>query len=180
MFSFFKKKKIDYNDKSIFGMAKKILSHVLLIFLAFFIQTSIFPLIPFFSCSPNLLLIITFSYGLLYGEDIGIATGVFCGFICDMYLNGEFGLYILIYSLLGYFNGTLRNSFFDDSISFPMMLSVVNGFAYNIYIYFSHFLIRKKFDILYYFFKIMIPNVLFTLIATVIIYKFLVKRATNK
>lgn len=153
----------------------KVFVHILLVFFVFFVQTSIFPLIPYLSCSPNLLLIITFSYGLIYGEDIGIITGVFCGFLCDMYFNGEFGLYILIYSVIGYFNGVLNASFYEDSIILPMMLALINGFIYNFYVYITHFLIRKKFDILFYIFKVMLPNVLFTLIATVIIYKLLYK-----
>lgn len=152
---------------------EKVILHILLIFVAFLLQTSIFPLIPFLSCSPNFLLIITFSYGLLYGENIGILTGVFCGFLCDMYFNGEFGLYILIYSLVGFFNGMLKVSFVDDTISFPMIQSVVNGFAYNFYIYFTRFFIRRKYNIPYYTLFVMLPNVLFTLIATVIIYKLL-------
>lgn len=152
---------------------RKIIIHIVLIFLAFFLQTSVFPLIPFLTCSPNFLLIITFSYGLLYGESIGMITGVFCGLLCDMYFSGVFGFYILIYSLIGYGNGILRTSFFEDTITLPMILSIVNGFIYNFYIYITHFLIRKKFDIPYYIFKVMVPSVLFTLIVTVIIYKLL-------
>ena len=157
------------------GKFSKAIIHVLIIFFAFFIQTSIFPLIPFFACSPNLLLIITFSYGLLYGEDIGIITGLFCGFLCDMYFNGVFGLYILIYSVIGFMNGTLNSSFFEDTITLPMLLSLVNGLAYNIYIYITHFLIRKRFDLPFYFLNVMAPSILFTLIVTVLIYKSLYK-----
>ena len=146
------------------GKFRKVIIHILIIFFAFFIQTSIFPLIPFFACSPNLLLIITFSYGLLYGEDIGIITGLFCGFLCDMYFNGVFGLYILIYSVIGFMNGTLNSSFFEDTITLPMLLSLVNGLIYNIYIYITHFLIRKRFDLPFYFFNVMAPSILFTLI----------------
>ncbi len=153
------------------GKFRKVIIHILIIFFAFFIQTSIFPLIPFFACSPNLLLIITFSYGLLYGEDIGIITGLFCGFLCDMYFNGVFGLYILIYSVIGFMNGTLNSSFFEDTITLPMLLSLVNGLIYNIYIYITHFLIRKRFDLPFYFFNVMAPSILFTLIVTVLIYK---------
>ena len=155
------------------GKFGRIIIHVLIIFLAFFLQTSVFPLIPFFTSSPNFLLIITFSYGLLYGEDIGIITGIFCGLLCDMYFSGDFGFYILIYSVIGFANGVLNDSFVDNSISLPMILSLVNGFGYNFYIYITHFLIRRKFDIPYYIFNVMIPNVLFTLIATVIIYRLL-------
>lgn len=149
--------------------------HIAIIFIAFFTQTSIFPLLPYFVSSPNFLLIICFSYGLLYGEDIGMITGIFCGFLCDMYFNGDFGFYILIYSVIGFANGVLNKSFFENTISLPMMLSFVNGLAYNFYIYFSHFFVRKRFDVSYYFISIMVPNILFTLIATVLIYKSLYK-----
>lgn len=155
------------------GKFGKVLIHVMIILFAFFVQTSIFPLIPFFACSPNFLLIITFSYGLLYGEDIGIITGLFCGILCDMYFNGDFGFFILIYSVIGFVNGTLNESFYENSLTLPMILSVVNGFAYNFYIYITHFLIRRRFSIIYYVKSIIVPNVLFTLIATVLIYKLL-------
>ena len=155
------------------GKLGKAIIHILIIFFAFFMQTSVFPLIPFFSCSPNLLLIITFSYGLLYGEDIGIITGLFCGFLCDMYFNGVFGLYILIYSVIGFVNGTLNASFFEDTISLPMLLSVANGLAYNIYIYITHFLIRRKFNFSFYLSNVIAPSILCTLSTTVLIYKLL-------
>ena len=157
------------------GKFSKAIIHILIIFFAFFIQTSIFPLIPFLSCSPNLLLIITFSYGLLYGEDVGIITGLFCGFLCDMYFNGVFGLYILIYSVIGFANGILNASFFEDTITLPMLLSLVNGLVYNVYIYTTHFLIRKKFNFPFYLFNVIAPSILFTLITTVLIYKLLYK-----
>ena len=158
-----------------FGKFSKVLLHVIIIFFAFFVQTSIFPLIPFFSSSPNFLLIITFSYGLLYGEDIGMITGIFCGLLCDMYFNGDFGFYILIFSVIGFANGTLNKSFFENTITLPMILSFANGLVYNFYIYITHFLVRRKFAIPYYVFNIMVPNILFTLIATVLIYKLLYK-----
>ena len=158
-----------------FGKFSKVLLHVIIIFFAFFVQTSIFPLIPFFSSSPNFLLIITFSYGLLYGEDIGMITGIFCGLLCDMYFNGDFGFYILIFSVIGFANGTLNKSFFENTISLPMILSFANGLVYNFYIYITPFLVRRKFAIPYYVFNIMVPNILFTLIATVLIYKLLYK-----
>lgn len=149
--------------------------HIALILFAFLIQTSILPLIPFLNSSPNLLLIISFSYGLLYGENIGLFTGLFCGLLCDMYYNGVFGLFILIYSLIGFGNGILKTSFVENSVTLPMLLSLVNGLIYNFYIYFTHFLIRKKFNVPYYAINIMIPNILFTLIVTVVLYKALYK-----
>ena len=156
-----------------FGKLLTVLIHIAIIFFAFFIQTSIFPLIPFFNSSPNLLLIITFSYGLLYGESIGLLTGFFCGLVCDMYYSGVFGTFLLIYSLIGFGNGMLNTSFTENSITLPMLLSLGNGLVYNLYIYITHFLIRGKYNIPYYFVNVMVPNILFTLIITVIVYKIL-------
>ena len=158
-----------------YGKFVTALIHVVIIFVAFFIQTSIFPLLPFFSASPNLLLIITFSYGLLYGESIGLLTGFFCGLVCDMFYNGVFGSFLLIYSLIGFGNGMLNTSFFENSISLPIMLSFVNGLIYNVYIYLTHFFMRGKYNVPYYFYNVMLPNILFTLIVTVLVYKILYK-----
>ena len=163
------KKKLGKNSLIVKGIV--VFIHIAIIFFAFIIQTSILSMIPIFKCSPNLLIIITFSYGLLYGENIGISTGLFCGLLCDIYYNGEFGLYTLIYSLIGYFNGNLNHLFYGDSISFPMWLSALNMLIYNLYIYFTHFFVRKRYDFLYYFFNLMIPNILFTVITTVLIYR---------
>lgn len=153
--------------------------NIVIFFIAFFVQTSIFPLIPFITCSPNLLLIITFSYGLLYGESIGLITGLICGALCDMYFSGVFGFYILIYSLIGYVNGVFKAYFFENTITFPMILSFLNTLAYNIYIYVTHFLIRGRFDIAYYFINIMAPNIVFTLLVTTIAYKIIYKFVDN-
>ena len=55
------------------------------------------------------------------------------------------------------------------------ILSFGNGIIYNVYIYLTHFFMRGKYDILYYFVHIIIPNILFTLIVTVVLYKILQK-----
>lgn len=137
-------------------------------FLCFIIQTSIFPILPLLSSSPNLLLIITFTYGLLYGEYVGLITGAICGLLYDMYYDGTFGVYILIYTLIGYFNGYLYNSFKGDTITIPMLQSVINTFIYNFYIYVIKFMSRGRIDIFYYIFYLIIPNIIINLLFTII------------
>ena len=159
-----------------YGFLKKnliLLTHFFIIFFAFILQTSIFPLIAFLRSTPNLVLIIVFTYGLLYGENIGIIVGIVVGLLFDMYFDETFGVYVLIYSIIGYVNGILHDSFYGDSISLSMILSIVNCFSFNIYIYIIHFLIRGRLNIWYCLTQIIFPNVMFTLIATIIIYKFL-------
>lgn len=150
-----------------------LLAHFSIIFFAFILQTSIFPLITYLRSTPNLVLIIVFTYGLLYGENIGIIVGIVVGLLFDMYFDETFGVYVLIYSIIGYANGILHDSFYGDSISLSMILSIVNCFVFNIYIYVMHFLIRGRINIWYCLTRIIFPNIMFTLIATIIIYKFL-------
>ena len=116
---------------------KRILINLALMILAFTIQTCIFPLIPFFSASPNLLLILTFSMGFIYGN-----------------LNGIFSRY-----------------YYEDYITLPMVLAIVNELAYNLYIYVFQFLIRRRLNILYYLKNIIIPEIIFTVVTTLLIYR---------
>ena len=46
---------------------KQVLINILFIVLAFTVQNCVFPLLPFLSATPNLLLILTFSFGFIHG-----------------------------------------------------------------------------------------------------------------
>mgnify|MGYP000863420124 CR=1 FL=1 len=58
---------------------KRILLNVVLMILAFTVQNCVFPLIPFLTATPNLLLILTFSFGFIYGKEAGLLYGLFAG-----------------------------------------------------------------------------------------------------
>ena len=60
---------------------RRILANLLLMILAFTLQTCIFPMIPFLSASPNLLLILTFSFGFIHGSRAGMLYGLFAGLL---------------------------------------------------------------------------------------------------
>ena len=76
---------------------KRIFINVLLILLAFTIQNCIFPLLPFLSAAPNLLLILTFSFGFIYGTEAGMYYGLISGLMMDLFYSGPFGFYTLIF-----------------------------------------------------------------------------------
>ena len=54
------------------GKVKQILLNILLILLAFTVQNCVFPLLPFLAATPNLLLILTFSFGFIHGRNAGM------------------------------------------------------------------------------------------------------------
>lgn len=151
---------------------KRIAINVLLMILAFTIQNCIFPLLPFLSAAPNLLLILTFSFGFIHGKDAGMYYGLFAGILLDLFYSGPFGFYTLLFIWIGYANGICTRYYYEDYITLPLILSLVNELAYNLYIYIFRFLIRNRLDFLHYAKQIIIPETIFTVVTTLLIYRF--------
>lgn len=150
---------------------KRALINVVLIILAFTIQNCVFPLLPFLSAAPNLLLILTFSFGFIEGKEAGMFYGLLSGLLLDLFYSGPFGFYTLIYIYIGYTNGICTKYYYEDYITLPLILSVVNELAYNIYIYVLRFLIRGRLNFMFYFREIIIPEIIFTVVTTLLVYR---------
>ena len=153
------------------GKVKQILLNILLILLAFTVQNCVFPLLPFLAATPNLLLILTFSFGFIHGRNAGMFYGILSGLLLDLFYSGPFGFYTLIYVYIGYFNGIFTRYYYEDYITLPLILSVVNGLWYSLYIYIFRFLIRGRLNLPYYFIKIMLPEIIFTAVTTLLVYR---------
>ena len=151
---------------------KRIIINLLLLILAFTIQNCVIPLIPFLSAAPNLMLILTFSFGFIYGKEAGMYYGLFAGILLDLFYSVPFGFYTLLFINIGYFNGICTKYYYEDYINLPLVLSLVNELIYNGYIYVFRFLIRNRLDIFYYVREIIIPETIFTVVTTLIIYRF--------
>ena len=152
---------------------KKILINLILIITAFTIQNCVFPLIPVFSASPNLLLILTFSFGFMGGQRAGMLYGVLAGVLLDLFYSGPFGFYTLFYVYVGYVNGICTKYYYEEYITLPLVLSIFNELAYNLYIYVFRFLIRGRLNVLYYLRELVIPETIFTVVTTLFIYRLL-------
>lgn len=150
---------------------KRIALNVFFIILAFTIQKCIFPLIPFLSATPNLLLIFVFTFGFIYGSEAGLFYGVVAGILLDLSSGGPFGFYTLIYCYIGYLNGICTKYYYEDYITLPLVLCVINELAYNLYIYIFRFLLRNRLDFIYYMREIIIPEIIFTVVMTLFVYR---------
>ena len=140
--------------------------------LAFTIQNGVFPLLPFLSASPNLLLILTFSFGFIHGQEQGMWYGLFAGILLDLFYSGPFGFYTLLFVYIGFLNGICTRYYYEDYITLPLALSLVNEVIYNLYVYVFRFLVRNRLDFLYYFREIIVPEMIFTTVTTLLIYRF--------
>ncbi|MGN0334719.1 MAG: rod shape-determining protein MreD [Lachnospiraceae bacterium] len=150
-------------------MKRKAVLFFLVIF-CFITQNTVLKSLQVASVNPNLLLMITAGFGFISGSKEGMFVGFFCGLFSDIFYGDLFGYYILLYSLIGYVNGSLRNIFNVVNIKQPMFLIAGSDLCYGLIQYFVHFLLRGKFDFGFYFMNVILPEFLFTMVITLFFY----------
>lgn len=142
------------------------------IIVCFLLQTTIFQRLALADEVPNLLLIITVSVGYMRGRTEGMFTGFFCGLLVDMY-GDVLGLHALLYMIIGYCVGICNMIYYKDDYTLPIMLVGVSDFFYNFFFYVFSFLLRGRLNFLYYLRRIMLPELVYTVLVSILLYKLL-------
>lgn len=150
---------------------KKRVSTFVLVVICFLLQSTVLRALELGAVSPNLLLVITASFGFIGGRKEGMYVGVLCGLFMDVFYGNLFGYYILLYTLIGYVNGFFHAVFYDMDIKQPMLLIALSDLAYGLIQYFFQFLLRGKFDFGFYFINIIIPEFLYTVVLILLFYR---------
>ena len=146
---------------------------IFFVFICFLLQSTVFPHLAFGGIIPNLMIVVTASYGFMRGRKSGLLVGFFSGLIMDIFSSGVLGFYALIYMYIGYLNGVFKKMFFPEDIKLPIALIIGSDFLYNISIYVLIFLLKGRFQFSYYFLNIIIPEMVYTIIVTCILYPLL-------
>lgn len=143
---------------------------VLLIIISFVLQTTLFHDISFGGIVPNLMIVLTASYGFMRGKKIGLLTGFFSGLLCDLFFGSLLGLHAVIYMYIGYLNGMFHQVFYPDDIKLPMISILVSDFIYGIVYYLILFMLRGRFQFTYYLIHLIIPETVYTILVTLLFY----------
>lgn len=158
---------------------RRILCTIILIVICFLIQTSVLHYIALGSIIPNLLIVITSSVGFMRGKKEGMLVGFFCGLLIDVFYSDIMGYQAFFYMIIGYANGFFQRIFFDEDIKLPLLLIASSEFLYGIFIYIFSFLLRSRFDFRYYLLNIIVPELIYTMLATIILYQ-IIRKLNNK
>lgn len=156
-------------------MIKKRICIFFFVAFCFILQNTVLKALQFGTVSPNLLLIITASFGFIGGRKEGMYIGVLCGLLIDIFYGQLFGYYTLLYTLIGYANGFFRAVFYDLDIKQPMLLIALSDLAYGLIQYFFQFLLRGKFDFGFYFTNVIMPEFLYTIVLILLFYRWILK-----
>lgn len=149
---------------------RRILVSGMLVILCFVLQTTLFKGIAFSGIVPNLMIILTASFGFMRGERTGLLFGFFCGLLSDIFFGSVIGLNAMIYMYIGYANGKFNRIFFPEDIKLPMALILVSDLVYGTACYVILFLMRKRFHFTYYFVHIILPEMVYTIFITLLLY----------
>lgn len=117
---------------------------IVIIIVCFLLQNTIFKSLAIASVSPNLLIVVTSSFGFMRGKKEGMAVGFICGFLIDIFFGGIIGFYALLYMYIGFLNGFFRKSFFPEEVRLPMLLIGASDFGLNLVIYFFQFFFPEQ------------------------------------
>lgn len=150
---------------------KRIAVCTIIIIVCFLLETTVFRQLALASIIPNLLIVVTSSFGFMRGRREGLIIGFFCGLLKDI-LGGELlGFYALIYMLVGYGNGFFRRVFYDEDVKLPLVLIAASEFIYSLMIYFCLFMLKSDFNFAYYFGHIIMPELVYTILVTLGLYQ---------
>ncbi len=155
-------------------MKRKIII-VIAVILCFLLQSTVFKTISFASISPNLMIILTASFGFMRGRKEGMLIGFFSGLLLDIFYGSVLGFYALLYMYVGYVNGFFQKLFFPEDIKLPILLISASDVVCNLFVYFFQFLFRGKFAFLYYLTHIIVPEWVYTIVVMIFQYFILLK-----
>ena len=150
---------------------KRKIVYAIMILLCFFMESLLFGPLSIASIKPNLLLIITASFGFMRGKKDGLFIGFFSGLLLDIFFGNYLGFYAFTYMMLGYGNGFFRRIFFDEDVKLPLVLISGSNLLYGTFIYFCFFMLRGQFNFGYHLANIIIPETLYTILFALIIYR---------
>lgn len=147
----------------------------IIIVVCFLLQSTVFHFLELAGVVPNLLLIVTMSFGLMRGRREGLLVGFFSGLLIDIFFGSILGPYAFIYMTLGYGNGFFHRIYYVEDVLLPMTMITLNDLIYNVIVYIVFFLMRNRLDFPTYFIDVVLPEMIYTILITLFFYKILAR-----
>ena len=129
-------------------MKRKLITFFIII-ICFLLECTVFHRLAFATIKPNLLIIVTSSFGFMRGKKEGLAVGFLSGFM----------------------NGSFRRLFYDDDIKLPIALIAISELIYGLVTYFCMYLLQGDFAFEAYLRQIIMPELVYTILVTLILYQ---------
>lgn len=152
---------------------KRFFITVAIVFVCFLLQTTLFQHIALAGEVPNLILITVVAISYMRGRLEGMYIGFASGLLIDLLYGDLIGMNALLFVVTGYLVGICNEIYYRDELSVPIIIIAISDFGYNFVFYVFNFLLRGRFDVFYYIWKIILPEMVYTVLVACILYKLL-------
>ena len=150
---------------------KKYITYLILAAVFFLIQCSFFPHFTMAEVVPNLMIILTASAAIIDGSLSGCLIGFICGLLIDLTYGETPGLYALGFLVIGYITGIVNRIIYKEDITLPLVVISAADFFYGLFVFAFGFMIRGRTSFLFYLRRIILPEVVYTAIIAIFVYR---------
>ena len=151
-------------------MKRKVITF-LIILVCFLLESTVFHNLTFASVCPNLMIIVTASFGFMRGKKTGMFVGFVSGLFVDLFWGQILGFHMMLFTVIGYLNGTFERLFYDEDIKLPIGLIAASEFFYGLVTYICIYMLRGDFNFSIYLGHIILPELVYTILVTLILYQ---------
>lgn len=157
---------------------KKIIINILLVItfiILYFLQLNFFSWFKIAGVMPNLFVILVFYIGLFSGRGMGLTYGIIFGIVLDLLIGENVGMTAIMLGIIGIIGGVLDKNFSKDSRITIMLMVIVNTIIYEVGMYILRYAILDSSIEIISFLKILIAEVVFNILITIILYPLIQK-----
>ena len=148
---------------------------ILSFLIIYLLQSNFFSWFNLAEVKPNLFVILILAIGLFAGKSMGITFGILFGITLDFFIGKSIGISALMLGIVGFAGGYLDKNFSKNSRVTMITMILISTIIYEIGTYiFNYFINSAQIDILY-FIRILIIELIYNTIITIIIYPLIMK-----
>lgn len=143
--------------------------------LCYFLQVNLFSWFTIADVSPNLFILLILFVGLFTGKRLGIPLGIFTGICLDFFISKKIGISGIMLGVVGALGGFLDKNFSKDSRMTIILMTIGVTIIYELGMYLLNATIASSTIELIPFFKIVVIEMVYNVILTIILYPFIQK-----
>lgn len=152
---------------------RRIVITVFIIVINMILQATVFEYIAIMGIKPQTGLAIIVCLSFMRGDVEGMFLGVFSGLLQDLLFAPFIGVHTCLCAIVGYLCGKFFAGFYNESVVIPGLLTVAAVFIYEFMYYIIMVLTAGYIDVLHFLGTIILPEVVYTGIISVFLYKIL-------
>lgn len=152
-----------------------VISTIIIFLITYFLQINFFNWFTIAGVSPNLFIIIILFIGLFAGKRLGVPLGIFLGIMLDFFISKKIGITGIMLGLIGVIAGILDKNFSKDSRMTIILMTIGVTVIYEIGVYLLNYMIISINIEILPFIKILLIEILYNVIITIILYPLLQK-----